>query len=128
MTPAPSSRIRDVLTELRDALAGAGVPASVDPATVQVPGAWIAPQWLDEMTMTGAYRLVVYVYLIAPAVGTLEALDILGGLLDAATPVVEPSTEEGDRLETNQAVTLPANPGTPLPAFRIITHLTLEAP
>lgn len=127
--PVPqSSRIRDALTVLRDALAGGGVPASLDPATVQVPGAWITPQWIDELTMTGASRLVVYVYLIAPAVGTLEALDILGGLLDKAIPIVEPSTEEGDRLETNQALTLPANPGTALPAFRIIAHLTLEGP
>lgn len=128
MAVTPNPRIRAALTVLRDQLAGAGVPASLDPASVQVPGALIVPQWLDEMTFTGAYRMVVYVYLVAPAVGVLEALDILSGLLDAATPVVEPSTEEGDRLETNQVVSLPSNPGTPLPAFRLIAHLTLEAP
>lgn len=123
---AQPSRVRVALAGLRDAIAGAGVPASLDPQTVQVPGAWIAPQWIDELTMTGGARLVTHVYLIAPAVGTLEVLDILGNLLDAALPVIEPSTEEGDRLDTNQAVTLPANPTTALPAFRLITHLTME--
>lgn len=122
----PDPRIRNTLTVLRDALAGAGVPASLDPAQVVPPGAWIRANWLDYMTMTGAGRLVTDVYLIAPAVGTLEALDILGGLYHAALTVVEPSTEEGDRIEMAQAITLPANPATPLPAFRLITHLFLE--
>jgi hypothetical protein len=124
-TAPPSTRIRDALTPVRDALAGAGVPCSLDPATVQVPGAWLTPRSVDQLTMRGLGRLTYHLYLIAPAVPALQALDILNGLYEAAWPVIDPVTEEGDVVDLAQGVALPANPGTALPAFRLVGETTI---
>jgi hypothetical protein len=121
----PSSRIRLALTPVRDALAGAGVPASLDPGTVQVPGAWLSARSIDQLTMRGTGRLTYHLYLIAPAVGTLQALDVLNGLYDAAWPVIDPVTEEGDVVDLAQGLTLPANPTIVLPAFRLVGETTI---
>lgn len=121
----PRSRIRDALTLVRNDLAGAGVPCSLDPATVQVPGAWITPRSIDGLTMRGSGRLTYHLYLIAPAVATLQALDILNGLYEAAWPVIDPVTEEGDVVDLAQGVALPANPGTALPAFRLVGETSI---
>lgn len=121
--PLRSQRIRDELTRLRDDLNGAGVRASLDPATVQVPGAWVTPRTITDLTLGGYGTLTAHVWLIAPDVGTLEALDLLNGLLDAALPIVQPVTSEGDSLDLGTSLILPANPNTALPAFRIITEL-----
>jgi hypothetical protein len=122
---SPSDRIRLALTPIRDALAGAGVPASLDPASVQLPGAWITARSIDQMTMRGGGRLTYHLYLIAPAVPTLQALDILNGLYDAALPVIDPVTEEGDIVDLAQSVLLPSNPGTALPAFRLVGETSI---
>jgi hypothetical protein len=124
-TAEPSPRIRLALTPVRDALAGAGVPTSLDPASVQVPGAWITPRSIDAMTMRGGGRLTYHLYLIAPAVATLQALDILNGLFDVAWTVIDPVTEEGDVVDLAQGVALPSNPGTALPAFRLIGETSI---
>jgi hypothetical protein len=121
----PSDRIRAALTPVRDALAGAGVPASLDPATVQVPGAWITGRSIDQLTMRGGGRLTYHLYLIAPAVATLQALDILTGLYEAAWPVIDPVTEEGDVVDLAQSIALPSNPTVGLPAFRLVGETSL---
>lgn len=122
---SPTDRIRAALTVVRDQLAGAGVPCSLDPATVQVPGAWITPRSITAITMRGTGTLTYHCYLIAPAVGTLQAMDILNGLYDVALGVIDPLSEEGDDVDLAQAVELPSNPGTHLPAFRLAGETTL---
>jgi hypothetical protein len=120
MDAPKSQRIRDELTRLRDALNGAGVPTSLDPATVQVPGAWITPRTITDLTMGGHGTLTAHVWLIAPDVGVLEALDILNGLLELAVPIAGPVTSEGDSLDVGTSIILR---DVALPAFRIITEL-----
>lgn len=113
---------RDRAVALRDAINGAGVPSSLDPATVQVPGAWISVRTLDQLTLGDTWSVRFHVYLVAPAVGALEAWDILAGLLDKALTVVEPD----ETINTATSVALPHTPTQPLPAFQLVVDELVE--
>jgi hypothetical protein len=115
-----------ILTELQGIcaeLTAAGVPASVNVGEVQVPGAWVAAtQLIPGRTLAGGATLVVQVYLVVPDTSDeTEALSDLGGLLDAALPVVpvDYTSDHGDAIFTN--TTLAVGEAI-VPAFRLTTE------
>jgi hypothetical protein len=122
--------IKAAAVALRDALAGAGIPTSLEPNEVPVPGAWVsvrevpAPEqgtskgWTLEGRPTS---VTAHVYLVAPAGSTLKALDILGGLLDKALDVIDPD----GAINTAIALPLQQYPNQPLPAFLVPVDLDL---
>lgn len=121
--PGLGAAIRPALTGLRDELAGAGIPASLNPGEVRTPGAWVTARDipLDSLTLAGHGSLRARIWLVAPDVGALQAWDVLGELLDQALTVIGPDSD----IALNQAITLPHTPSTPLPAFRLDVDLPL---
>lgn len=113
--------IKGAAKELRDELAGAGVPASVSPGALNPPGAWVRPRTLAAETVGGGYAVRCDVFLIVADTDHLEAVDRLAKLLDQALTVVEP--EEGVNLYTSVAL----RPGsTPLPAFHLVVDQLVD--
>lgn len=99
------------------ALATVDIPSSVDPAEVQVPGAWISVAEVDLFTIGGGGTVVVDVYLIAPDTMPRQALAILGELAGLALSVLSV-----ERMTTNDALQLPDG-GRPMPAFKLTTKV-----
>jgi hypothetical protein len=115
----PGSAARDRLIALRAALAGAGIPTAVDPDQVDVGkrgGAWVRALSMEAATIDDTWEVRYEVYLVAPAVGVLEAWDILSALLDRALTVIDPD----EPVKTAVSVTLPHTPTQPLPAFLLV--------
>jgi hypothetical protein len=123
MTDPIPSRIRQALTGLRDLLNGApGIKSTLDPGTVQVPGAWIQLGTIpdDAYTLGGLSSIVANVYLVAPDSGAIASLDHLGNLLDQLLTVVEP-----DGPITSVPLVTPASNPAALPALMVPVSLDL---
>lgn len=104
----------EALEDLAQQLTAAGIPADIDPARVPVPGAWVAAEEMQVVTLDGTQQLHVDVHLIVPDNGTRAALEQLQTMLATALSVIDPRA----------AVTLDATvktPGGVLPAFTIPT-------
>ena len=116
--------IRDEAVGLRDLLSGqAGIPTSLEPGQVQLPGAWVSFAQASPETMSG-YSLRFNVYLIVPAYDSqLQTMDALAGLLAKVLEVIAP---EDDQPITATAVTLPTNPAVPMPAYRVVVDVLAE--
>lgn len=116
--------IRDEAVDLRDLLAGqGGLPTSLEPSQVQLPGAWVSFAQASPETMS-AYALRFHVFLIVPAYESqLQTMDALAGLLAKALEVIEP---EDDQPITATTVTLPTYPATPMPAYRLVVDVLAE--
>lgn len=112
-----SDAITDQLQALVDALTSAGVPATLDPAEVNPPGAWVALDQLRLLTIGGQLQLTASVYLIAPDTTLMRALELLAPQLRLLLTVIAP-----DGPMVTQGVVLPADP-TPLPAIRVPVNL-----
>lgn len=108
--------------ELRSALAGAGVPATLEPGDVQEGGAWVQFVTVTPLTMDQGWTARFYVYLVAPAVDTVQAFDVLGEVLDKALTVLEP-----DEPITAPGITLPHTPNQILPAYRLVVDELIDA-
>lgn len=80
----------DALNELAQLLTTAGVPASIDPAKVQAPGAWIEADTLKPITLDGRHELNVNIHLIVQDHGTTASLEQLEQLLTIALAIVDP--------------------------------------
>lgn len=102
---------------LVDTLTGVEVPASTDPAEVNTPGAWVALDRLEPLTLSGGFRVVCSVYLIAPDTNVMRATEQLAPMLRQLLTVITP-----DGAITTQGVVLPDS-STPLPAFRVPVNL-----
>ena len=113
-------KVLEELEGLAQALTLAGVPASVEPSEVPVPGAWVTARTADIETLAGGGTLHAYVYLIAAENGIREAHKELGKLL-----ALMPDTWVAGELSLNEGVALPANPSTPLPAYRVPVDLDI---
>lgn len=100
-----------------DALETVDIPASVDPAEVTIPGAWISLREVSDFTMCGGGTVLVDVYLIAPDTMPRDALRILSELTERAMTVLDV-----EQLTTNDAIALPDG-GRPKPAFKITTKI-----
>lgn len=111
-----SRAVKARAVQLRDSLAGAGCPASLDPGSLNPPGAWVRVRTITPETLT-AWVVRFDVYLIVGDASTLQAMDGLGELLDAALTVVEPD----EPIKYAASVVLPHGP-QPLPAV----HLTVD--
>lgn len=94
-----------------------GIPAAVDPAEVELPGAWISVTEVDLFALGGGGTVKVDVYLIAPDTMPRTALAILGDLAETALTVLDV-----DRMTTNDALQLPDG-GRPMPAFKLTTKV-----
>lgn len=117
-----AARLVPALKSLCAQLTAAGVPASLDRATMKVPGAWVRPDTtsgddnLRDSSSTGTAR--VSVLLVAPTAGDAEALADLARLLDKTLAVIDPD----DDVDTS--VVLPIR-STNHPAFRVVVDLPL---
>ena len=120
--PALGAKAKAKAVELRNALAGAGVPSSLDPGAVNVPGAWVTVRTITPLTLSGAAQVRFDVYLIAPEGPALEAWDHLAKLLNAALDVVDPD----EPIDTASRVVLPHTPTQPLPAFRLVVDELID--
>lgn len=70
--------ISEVLQEVVDALTSAGLPTSVDPAELDLPGAWITPARMDFNYLSGEqFDFDIEIYLLAPNNGALENISAL---------------------------------------------------
>lgn len=106
------------ITDLVALLATVDIPASVDPADVNLPGAWIAVEDIThQVTLNGTMRLAVAVYLIVPDIDPRRAMESLAPVYNRLMEVVTP-----DGKVTPTGVVLPDNP-TPMPALRVPVYL-----
>lgn len=103
---------------LADLLTAAGVPATLNRAALQVPGAWIRPDRANRAALRGG-TVRANVLLVVPQQGDQESLEDLVQLLDKALAVIDPDED----VETD--VLLPHN-NNALPAFRLVVDLDLE--
>lgn len=106
------------VTDLVTALQAAQVRASVDPAEVNLPGAWVTVEGIQAASLGGHHRLLCAVYLIAPDQDYGRAMNALADLYNAAIPAV--LLPDGPVVP--QGVILPGDT-TPLPALRVPVHL-----
>lgn len=113
-----ASRIVPACKDLRDRLAAAGVPASLDRSSLQIPGAWVTPANGATLTLGGVGRLRVEVLLVVQQSGDLESLTALSGLLDKVLTVVTPDGV------VDTSVLFPHNNNLH-PAFRVPVDLKL---
>jgi hypothetical protein len=98
----------------------AGVPASVERAKVHTPGAWVNPRTVEITTLSGGGTALVDLILVAADTGERNALAALEGLLEKVLTL--PHLDVAEPIDTNYALILS---GSPLPAFRVATHLEL---
>lgn len=113
------TRLLVACDELVAALTAAGVPASLNRAQVNTPGAWVVPQTVDITTLSGGGSVTVDVVLVAGDTGDRNALLALDGLLDKVLSLDLPFTAP---VDTSYALVLT---GPPLPAFRVPVALDL---
>lgn len=109
------ARVVQALADLAALLDAAGVPATADPTTVQLPGAWLSPRELDLQTLDDGGQLTVHVWLVVPDTGVVDAFGALCGLLDLALEAVDPDEP------TDTGLTLVLDDG-PMPAFRLVVY------
>jgi len=101
-----------------------GLPAGIDPQELSPPCAWITPREIRDPTLGAAATLVVWVYLITGNVDPADAMGRLDDQLDGLLEVVDPADSD-DVIDLAASVILPANPTTPLPAYRVAVDLDL---
>lgn len=94
-----------------------GIPATINPNRVDIPGAWVALKELDLESMArGEVVATASVYLVAADLGTTLAVEHLTSMLDDLLRLVE------DRYPLNTEVTtitLPSFGQVPLPAIEV---------
>lgn len=76
--------------EVAELVTNLGVPATVDPQLVQIPGAWVTVRRVSHDRLDGAsFTIPFAVYLIAGDYDTPAVLDELGSMLELVSPYVE---------------------------------------
>lgn len=109
--------LNDATDQIVEDLAGVGITATIDPAEIEVPGAWVTAREVDDFTIGGGGTVTVDVYLIAPDVMPRDAMDMLSSLGMQALAVLDV-----EQMTTNDSIQLPDG-GRPKPAFRITTKV-----
>lgn len=109
------------LTEFIELLDAAEVFTSMDPAEVNLPGAWLAVDEIRPHNVAGQLRLVCSLYLISEDKDALRAVEQLAELFNKARTVFTP-----DGPSITQGVVLPDS-STPMPALRVPIHLITES-
>lgn len=105
------------LTELLELLGSVDVQASMDPAELNLPAAWLALDEVRTHTVRGQLQLRCRLFLISPDTDPLRAVELLGDLRDKVTTVLSP-----DGPVVTQGVVMPGDP-TPLPALSVPVYL-----
>lgn len=105
------------MAELVDMLGAADVQSSVDPATLNLPGAWLALDEVRPANLAGHHQLRCRLFLICPDTDPMRAGELLGELLTKVTTVLSP-----DGPVVTQGVVMPGDP-TPLPALSVPVFL-----
>lgn len=105
------------LEHLAGVLTEAGVPATIDPTTIVVPGAWVTIERLEPTTLDGRFDVTATITLLVPDVGHASALTQLGWMLDTCAEVLP-----GISAATPEAAQLPGIEG-PLPSLRFTVNL-----
>jgi hypothetical protein len=99
--------------ELCDDLTAGGVPATMDPADLNLPGAWVSVDAFVPEVL-GGYSVKVTVYLIVPDTDPRRALERLGDLFDLCVNLGLLPAEDA----TATGVALPDG-GGPFPALAV---------
>lgn len=103
--------------ELIAALGSVDVQASMDPADLNLPAAWLALDTVQSANVRGQLELRCRLFLIAPDTDPARAVTLLGDLYDKTTQVLSP-----DGQVVAQGVVMPGDP-TPLPALAVPVYL-----
>ncbi len=106
------------LQTLADAIVDAEVRATLDPAALNTPGAWVTLGEARTATLSGSTRLSAVVYLVVDDTDYRRALDGLADLYNTLVPDV--LTPDGPVVP--QGVLLPDST-TPLPGLRVPVNL-----
>jgi hypothetical protein len=108
--------LRTAVTDMVDALTGAGISAAADPQELNLPAVWVQLSTVAENLLSGDITVTLKLNLIAGDAGTLAALDTLSDLYQQVIGVVTPNT---DTDTTTVTVQLPDNPTSPMPALQL---------
>ena len=100
-------------------LTAAGVPASLNRAQVNTPGAWVVPTTVEITTMAGGGEAGADIVLVVSDTGDRTALIQLDALLDKVLALDLAFTAP---IDTTYALVLT---GPPLPAFRVPVALDI---
>lgn len=113
------------LDEFVGQLRDAGFSADVDPERLNLaPGAvWVQPREVRDRLKDSA-TLVVWLYLIVQGQETGHAITLLDDALEGVLELVD-LADSDDVVDLSAAVLLPANPSTPMPAYRLAVDLDL---
>lgn len=90
-----AAHIPHALRSIADKLAAAGIPATVDPTAIRLPGAWVAIDRIDPEVMGTTIAIDVAVYLTCADRGTTRALDALSDMLDTVLSEIDQSPRIG---------------------------------
>lgn len=115
--PRPLSLTLDAVV---DELVDAGIPTTLDPTAIEVPGAWLALRRLVDFRLDGSCDASLILYLVTGDYAVPGVLDKLGELLDKATPFIG----EGDV----EAVTLAMPNYSPAGLPALAVPLLVEIP
>lgn len=94
-----------------------GIPATINPVRVDIPGAWVALKDLDLESMArGEVVATASVYLVAADLGTTLAVEHLASMLDDLLRLLEGRYPLNTEVTT---ITLPSFGQVPLPAIEV---------
>lgn len=116
LTTAPIDELVELCADLAPPLA-----VSMDPADVNLPGAWLNLDEVRPLNVAGDLELRCSLYLIAPDQDPKRALGILGPMLNRFRTVWAP-----DGPVVPMGVVMPHSP-TPMPALRVPVYLHTES-
>lgn len=102
---------------LVELLRGAGLRADMDPASLNLPGAWVTVDAIRTLTVDGAVQLECVVFLIVGDTDYERAYTKLAELFNLMGTVLEP-----DGPVTPQGVVMPGT-STAVPALRVPVNL-----
>lgn len=116
--------IRAALDQVVDALEE--LSATLDPRDLNPPCAWVAGRRAADLSLCNTpTEITADVYLICRDLGTPEAIDTLGDMLDTALEALGVAGIGVDEIALDEAVTIPSGAG-PLPAYRITAKVVGE--
>jgi hypothetical protein len=105
--------LSEALQDVCDLLAGAGVAAVVNPADLDIPGAWVTPGEISYNTLSpDTFGFTMSIYLVAGDLPAKPALDALGSMLTKSAQAL------GAQLDaTPVTLTLANHSAGPLPGL-----------
>ncbi|VZH85926.1 hypothetical protein [Corynebacterium rouxii] len=113
-----AAHIPHALRSIADKLTAAGIPATVDPTAIRLPGAWVAIDRIDPEVMGTTIAIDVAVYLTCADRGTTRALDALSDMLDTVLSEIDQSPAS----VSIEALSLPQY-GAEIPTFKLVYQI-----